>query len=141
MSDDAHFIDTNVFVYQIENIDARKTRLADDLIRGGIASGEACISFQVVQECINTFVRKAEITLNEAQMRHYLEDVLHPLWKVYPSLALYQSSLEIRRRYGFGFYDSLIVASALEAGCKILYTEDLQHGQRIDELVVTNPFR
>ena len=141
MSANAFFIDTNILVHQLEGLDSTKASLADGLIREGIASGDGCISFQVVQECINTFVRKAELPLSEAQMRQYLEDVLHPLWKVYPSLALYQASIDILRRYRFGFYDSLIVASALQAGCKTLYTEDLQHGQQIDDLVIKNPFQ
>jgi len=44
-------------------------------------------------------------------------------------------------RYRFSFYDSLIVAAALDAGCKTLYSEDLQQGQRIDGLTIQNPFR
>ena len=48
------FLDTNVFVYQLEGRDARKAAIAQDLIQQGIESGNACISFQVVQECINT---------------------------------------------------------------------------------------
>ncbi len=51
------FLDTNVFVYQLEGGDARKTEIARDHIRQGIESGNACISFQVVQECLNTALR------------------------------------------------------------------------------------
>lgn len=50
------FIDTNVFVYQLERLDVRKATTAERLIEQGIASGTACISFQVVQECLNTVV-------------------------------------------------------------------------------------
>lgn len=46
----------------------------------------------------------------------------------------------IRSRYHYGFYDSLIVAAALEAGCARLSTEDLQHGQKIEGLLIENPF-
>jgi predicted nucleic acid-binding protein len=49
-------------------------------------------------------------------------------------------SVDFLDRYGFHFYDSLIVAAALEAGCSRLFSEDLQHGQRIDGLTVENPF-
>jgi predicted nucleic acid-binding protein len=51
------FIDTNVFIYQLEALDARKTALADRIIRQGIETGNACISFQVVQECLNTLTK------------------------------------------------------------------------------------
>ena len=57
-----------------------------------------------------------------------------------PSRSLYLRGLEIRKRFGFGLYDCLILAAALEAGCSRLFTEDLQHGQRIEHLVVENPF-
>ena len=135
-----NFIDTNVFIYHLEQLDARKAAIADRLIEHGLASGTSCISFQVVQECINASIRKAQVPLTEHEMRRYLEHVLAPLFKVYPSLALYNSALDIRLRYQLSFYDSLIVASALEAGCGRLYTEDMQHGQRIHSLTIQNPF-
>jgi len=127
-------------VYQLERLDADKADIADDLIREGIATGNVCISFQVVQECINTVMRKAEVPLTVAQMQQYVEDVLAPLWTVQPSFQLYGAALGVMRRYRFGFYDSLIVAAALDAGCKTLCTEDLTHGQRVDGLSIENPF-
>ena len=135
------FLDTNVFVYQLERLDTRKAAISENLIRRGIEEGTACISFQVVQECLNTALRKAEIPLTEANLRGYLESVLRPLVRVQSSLLLYHSSLEIHARYGFSYYDSLIVAAALEAGCTRLYTEDLQHGQQIQQLTIIDPFR
>jgi predicted nucleic acid-binding protein len=56
------------------------------------------------------------------------------------SLALFDEALAIHIRYKLSWYDSLIVAAALEAKCDVLYTEDLQHGQRFGDLVVMNPF-
>ena len=134
------FIDTNVFVYQLEGLDTRKAGIANELIERGIATRTACISFQVIQECINTAIRKAEVRLTEDEMRRYVEDVLAPLYRVQPGVRLYGKSLDIHARYRFGFYDSLIVAAALEAGCNSLYTEDLQHGQRIEGVTIVNPF-
>ena len=63
-----------------------------------------------------------------------------PLWQVNPTAALYQSAITLQGRYGFSFYDSLIVAAALEGGCTRLYSEDLQHGQQIQRLTILNPF-
>ena len=135
------FIDTNVFVYQLERLDVRKAAISDRLIRQGIVEGTACISFQVVQECINTALRKAEIPLTEPDLRRYLDSVMIPLLSVQPSFRLYHTSLDIHSRYQFSYYDSLIVAAALEAGCTRLYSEDMQHGQRIQNLTIENPFR
>lgn len=135
------FIDTNVFVYQLERLDARKADIADELIETGIETRTACISFQVIQECLNTAIRKAVAPLGEDEMRRYLLDVLAPLYRVQPSIALYMKSLEIRSRYRFGFYDALIVAAAIEAGCRKLYTEDLTDGQQVEAVAIVNPFR
>ncbi len=60
--------------------------------------------------------------------------------RVMPSPALYQRGLDLQARYDFSFYDALIVAAALESGSTRLYTEDLQHGQKIEGLLVENPF-
>ena len=94
------FLDTNVFVYQLEGRDARKAAIAQDLIQQGIESGNACISFQVVQECINTALRKALVPLGGHDMRRYLESVLAPLFRVQPSLRLYRASWTYSRGTG-----------------------------------------
>lgn len=134
------FFDTNVFVYQLDATDKRKHKVAEALVRSAIADESACISFQVVQECLNTVLRKAAVAMDAAQARQYLDLVLLPLMKVGASAALYQRALDVQERWRFGFYDSLIVAAALSAGCARLLTEDLQHGQRIESLTVENPF-
>ena len=135
-----HFLDTNLFVYQLTTEDPAKSEIAGKIIREGIRTGRACISFQVVQECLNVIARHAEITLTAEQVRRYLDTSLKPLWRIYPSLSLYQRGLDIQARYRLGFYDALIIAAAQEAGCKILFSEDLQHGQQIDFLTIRNPF-
>jgi predicted nucleic acid-binding protein len=135
------FLDTNVFIYQLDTSDARKHKIAEKLVRDALASDRACISYQVVQECLNTVLRKAEVALDAQGARAYLEAVLLPLMKVSASAALYQRALDIQSRWRFGFYDSLIVASALAAGCDTLLTEDLQHGQVIETLTISNPFK
>lgn len=63
-----------------------------------------------------------------------------PLYHVQPSLSLYRAALEVNNRYRFSFYDSLITAIVLKAGCKTLYSEDLQHGQKIEAFTIQNPF-
>lgn len=135
------FIDTSLFIYQLEEADKRKQNIANDIIREGIDTGNACISYQVVQECLNTVLRKAEVPLDNASARDYLDYVLAPLLRVSASIDLYHRGLDIQTRYRFGFYDALIIAAALDAGCTRLYSEDMQDGQRIDTLVIEDPFR
>jgi predicted nucleic acid-binding protein len=135
------FVDTNVLVYHLDTTDKRKQKIAEGIVRDGLATGNACISYQVVQECLNVLVRKAGTPLGNDQARVYLDAVLLPLMQVGFSDSLVHRALDVRARWRFGFYDSLVVAGALLSGCKTLLSEDLQHGQRLEGLTVENPFR
>jgi predicted nucleic acid-binding protein len=134
------FIDTNVFIYHMDTRNAQKTAVASRILRDGAANGRACIRFQVIQETLNTLVRKAAIGFSPGDARQYLDNVLAPLLLVPATVELYQRALDLQTRYRYAFYDSLIVAAALTAGCSRLYTEDMQHGQQIEGLRIENPF-
>lgn len=138
MSDE--FIDTNVFIYLFDETDEHKRTIAEQLIRKALETRSACISHQVVQETLNVVTRKLPSPMSAENARRFPEQILTPLWQIMPSLALYRRGLDLQSRHGFSFYDVLIVAAALESGCTRLYTEDLQHGQKIDGLVIENPF-
>ncbi len=134
------FIDSNVLIYSLDTTDPRKQAIAEAIVRTALGSGNACISHQVVQECSNVLLRQAAEPLSVDQLRGYLDAVLLPLMQVTASEALYHRALDVKSRWQFSYYDSLIVAGAMLAGCATLYSEDLQHGQRLDGLVVVNPF-
>lgn len=136
------FLDTNIFVYQLDvGADPRKQATADGIVRDALLTQDGCVSFQVVQECLNVVTTKARKTLTASQAQSYLDAVLAPLLQVGASVDLFRRALDVRTRWQFGFYDSLIVAAALTAGCTRLLTEDLQHGQRIEQLTIVDPFR
>jgi predicted nucleic acid-binding protein len=135
------FIDTNVFVYLFDETDDRERNIADRLVRTSLKTGRASISYQVVQETLNVLTRKLTSPMPAEGAKRFLEQVLVPLWRVMPTPELYRRGLDIQTRFRFSFYDALIVAAALESGCKRLYSEDLQHGQRIDHLTIANPFQ
>lgn len=78
--------------------------------------------------------------LSVEDRRTYLDRVLAPLCEVFAGPDLFARALDVQERYGYDFYDSLIVAGALEAECAALYTEDLQAGQRIGALEIVDPF-
>ncbi|MCY4477654.1 MAG: PIN domain-containing protein [Gammaproteobacteria bacterium] len=134
------FLDTNIFIYTLDETDDRKSGIARQLVHSALRSGSAIISFQVVQETLNTITRKLPVPATPGQAGVFLTGTLIPLWKVNPSRELYRRGLQIQAVYQFAFYDSLIVAAALEAGCRTLFSEDLQHGQVIERLAVKNPF-
>jgi predicted nucleic acid-binding protein len=134
------FIDTNVFIYHIDRSDRRKRAIAERVVHDALLSGNACISFQVIQEWLNTVLKKATVRLEVDAARAYLDTVLAPLLRVSASVPLYHRALDIHERFRLSPYDSLIVSAALAAGCNRLLSEDLQDGQRIESLVISNPF-
>ena len=134
-----NFFDTNIFVYLFDEVDNDKRKRAERLVQQALESETGCISYQVVQETLHVITRKLNATPEKA--RQLLDHVLTPLWRVNPTRTLYQRGLDLQTRYRLSFYDSLIVAAALEAGCKTLYSEDLQHAQGIEGVTITNPFR
>lgn len=135
------FIDSNIFIYLFDETDAGKRDTAERLIQQALEGGGAAISFQVVQETLNVIAGKLHRSATPEQASRFLDKVLVPLWRVMPSAALYRRALDLQARWRFSFYDSLIVAAALDANCTRLLSEDLQHGQRIEALVIENPFR
>lgn len=134
------FIDTNVFVYLFDETDNRKRRIAQRVVNSALSTRSGAVSFQVVQETLNVILRKIDTPVTVPDGKEFLQRVLRPLWCVMPSAGLYEAGIDIQARYQYGFYDSLIIATALEAGCKRVLTEDLHGGQQIDGLIIENPF-
>jgi len=129
-----------VLIYAFDQRDPRRSTIAQGLLARAQREHSAIISAQVVQETLNVLVRRLTPPMSAANARKVLDHILTPLWRIHPSPALYARGLDIQERYGFSFYDSLIVAAALEGGCTRLLSEDMQHGQQIEELRVENPF-
>jgi predicted nucleic acid-binding protein len=136
----ADFFDSNIFVYMFDERDLRKWQIARSLVHDALENGSAVISFQVIQETLNVITRKLVDPVKHYDAIELLDKMLLPLWKVNPSPAFYKRGLDIQSRYQYSFYDSLIISAALEAGCKTLYSEDMQHGQRIEQVTIKNPF-
>ena len=141
LSADKFFLDTNVFVYTFDTSATLKRTKARDLVASALKSRRGMISYQVVQEFLNLARRKFAKPLTVFEAQNYLEQILMPLCEVFPDSALYSQALSISDETGFSFYDSLILSSAAAAGCTVLWTEDLQHAQRIRGVEVRNPFR
>ncbi len=135
-----NFFDTNVLIYLFDEENQRKSDIARNQVSRALRTGESIISFQVVQETLNVITKKLLVPATPDQANTFLTGTLIPLWKVNPNREFYRRGLSIQSRYQYSFYDSLIIAAALEAGCKTLYSEDLQHGQQIEQLTIHNPF-
>ncbi|MFZ0417177.1 MAG: PIN domain-containing protein [Candidatus Sulfotelmatobacter sp.] len=134
------FLDTNVFVYTFDAKAPVKARTAAHLIRRAADSGEGIISYQVVQEFFSVAFRRFAQPMSVAEAEQYLVTVLRPLLAVHSSPAIYFEALRIAEKHRIPWYDSLIVAAALEGGCEKLYSEDFQHERKIEDLRIENPF-
>lgn len=128
------FFDTNVLVH-IASGDPVKADRAEAIIgKGGM------VSVQVLNELANVARRK--MRLSSPEIRSFLS-VLRSLLSVQPvTVATHETGLALAERYNLSTYDAMIVASALHADCKTLWSEDMQHGMAFDEgLRIVNPFR
>ena len=136
---DKFFIDTNIFIYSFDLHNSDKRTISENLIKAAL-KGNGAISFQVVQEFLNVATKKFQGAMTNVEAQKYLSKVLFTLCHVFPTERLYIQALEIKNRWKFSFYDSLIISAALEADCKVLYSEDLQHNQQIRDLTIINPY-
>jgi predicted nucleic acid-binding protein len=133
MSGAESFFDTSVLLYLLSSETEKADRIETLLAESGV------ISVQVLNEFTAVACRKLAMPL--ADIREILETVRNICRTEPLTVEDHDRAVQIMERYKFSFYDSVIVASALRAGCKILYTEDLQHRQVIErQLTVTNPF-
>ncbi len=137
---DKYFIDTNIFIYSLDPADLRKARVAEELVTRGVGSRLGVISYQVVQEFMNVSLRRFKATMTVAELESYFSKVLLPMMTIPSSSGLFLEALRLQKANQIAWYDSLIVAAAIQGGCRILYSEDLQHGRRFADLVVENPF-
>ena len=134
------FLDTNVFVYVFDPTAPAKARKAARLVREAVDTGKGIVSYQVVQEFFNVGFRRFAQPMSVAEAEQYLITVFRPLLAINSSPALYVEALRIAGKHRLAWYDSIVVASALEGRCETLYSEDFQHGREIEGLRIKNPF-
>jgi predicted nucleic acid-binding protein len=134
MSGAEAFFDTSVVLYLLSG-DAEKADVAEELLEGG-----GVVSVQVLNEFAAAGRRKLGLSWHD--VREVLGTVRELCTTRPVTEEVHDCGLEVAERYGFSLYDSMIVAAALSAGCKTLYTEDLRDRQVIDgSLTIRNPFR
>jgi predicted nucleic acid-binding protein len=134
------FLDTNIFVYTFDATAPGKAATAADLVKRAIKTKTGIVSYQVVQEFFNVALRRFESPMTTAEADQYLASTFRPLLAVHSSPVLFSEALRLGAKFRLAWCDSLVVAAALEAQCDVLYSEDLQHGQHLESVTVTNPF-
>jgi len=133
------FFDTNILVYLFDGDATEKQAKSRHLLTTSANDGWFLSSTQVLQEFYVVVTGKLAVPLNSEDAEQAIRKLLTlPIVEIDGDTLLY--AIQIKRRYGFSFWDALIVQAALKGGAQRLYTEDLQHGQIVENLQIINPF-
>ncbi|HZW26446.1 MAG TPA: PIN domain-containing protein [Gallionella sp.] len=131
------FVDTNIWLYSLvqSGDDGRHRQAADFLLR----LDRPVINSQVIREICSNLKKKT--SMPEQQLRTLIQGWHQDCKVVHSNASQHLLASRLRESYSFSYWDSLIVAAALDAGCTTLFSEDMQHGQKIESaLIVINPF-
>jgi len=137
---DKFFLDTNIFVYSFDASAPKKAARSAQLIRQAIDTKAGLVSYQVVQEFFNLALRRFAKPMSGGEAEQYLATIFRPLLAVHSSHGLFAHALQLSSGHQLAWYDSLILASAIESRCSVLYSEDFQHQRRFGDLRIVNPF-
>lgn len=133
---DSIFLDTNILVYCYSNSELDKKTIARSLV----SEQNSYISTQVLQELINTVTKKLGFSYEDAA-NAAIECGRNSLVHTNAAQTILKAC-DIAGRYQYSFYDSLIISAALESKCTRLYSEDMQDGQLIEDMLqIINPFK
>ena len=131
---DKYFLDTNILIYSIGNIIPKK-KISVDLI-----GKNAVISTQIITESANVMYRK--LNCGYSEIRSVTDRFAKEMNLDIITHQTVRTAFDIAEKYGYSYYDSQVIASALESDCAILYSEDLQHNQIIETCIrIINPFQ
>jgi predicted nucleic acid-binding protein len=132
---DSFFIDSNIFLYAFSDKDDDKQKISKNIV-----SSRSVVSVQVVNEVSKNLLYK--LSFDEDEIIKFIESLYkkHIVAELTKTVFIHASN--IRKKYNFSYYDSIIVTTALENECNVLYSEDMQHNQIVDDkLTIINPFR
>lgn len=134
---DRFFVDTNVLIYANDRSSPKKQRRAREIISDAFTDRRGCISTQILQEFFVAVTRKAGVPWSNAKAQVLRFAALDT---VIVDRKLIANAIDLHHLDQISFWDALVVKSASAAGCSRIYTEDLNHGQTIDGVLIDNPF-
>lgn len=139
MNDDQRvFVDTNILVYAHDASAQEKHARSRELLRTLWAEGGGGLSIQVLQEFYVNITRKVPRPLAPSIAAEIIGDLA--AWNVHsPTSEDIQEAIRLQQRYGLSFWDAMILTSAKAIGCATVWSEDLNAGQRYDNVQVVNP--
>ena len=135
---DKVFVDTNILIYAYSEDEIEKQTIANKFLED--YSETIIISNQVINELVNVLFKKFKLSSNDIENTILELDTFMQI--VDFDITTQIKAVRIKEKYKLQYYDALIIATALENGCTILLSEDMQHHQVIDNvLTIVNPFR
>jgi predicted nucleic acid-binding protein len=133
------FIDTNILIYAFDVSAGKKHQVASHILSDLWNSGLGVLSTQVLQEFYVNVVQKIQKPIDQKMAKTIIRDLLK--WQVVVNNGdSILDAIDISDKYGYSFWDSLIIEAALTGGVSVLLSEDLQHGQAISGVTISNPF-
>lgn len=133
---DRVFLDTNVLIYAHSNTEPVKKQCIDTIIE---SNHNLVISTQVINEFINVMSKKRNVPF--AKIMTIIEEFSENFIIAQIAIHSIKQALHIANQYNYSYFDSLILSSALEHDCSIIYTEDMHHGHQLSTLTIKNPFK
>ncbi len=139
MSEDKVFIDTNIIIYAYDVTAGRKYEIAGMILADLWNSGLGAISTQVLQEFFVNVVQKIPKPIDKQQAKEIVKDFLkwHVVVNTGDSII---EAIDICLKFGYSFWDSMIIEAAIKGGAAVLISEDLQDGQVVSGVTIKNPF-
>ena len=132
------FFDTNILIYADDKASPAKQRRALDLVAEHRRARTGVVSLQVLQEYFVTVTRKLRVDAHVARRK---VELLAEFDVAAPEVADILAAIDLHRLHGFTFWDALVLRAAKQAGCSLVFSEDMQDAREIDGLQIVNPFR
>jgi len=132
------FIDTNIFVYAHISNKNTKHDMARNLLQNLLVNKNIFVSTQVLSEF---YAAMTKYKRGHEEISSFLKEIIRDSNVVDLSLSMVEHCLVLKKVYGYSYWDSLILASSIASNCDVVYSEDMQHNQVIeDKLTIINPF-
>jgi len=131
------FFDTNVLIYADDKATPAKQRRALELLAAHRRAKTGVVSMQVLQEYFVTATRKLGVDATIARRK---VELLAEFDVAVPDIADVLAAIDLHRLHAYSFWDALVIRSAGQSGCRVLFSEDMQAGREIDGLQIVNPF-
>ena len=128
------FCDSNIFLYAFSDQDEKKKTVASDII-----TSDCTISAQVINEVSSNMIKKFKF--DNQKIKKFVTACYEKYEILNFSKEIFLMAGNIREEYNISYYDSLIISTAINSACDILYSEDMQHNQQIETLTIINPFK